>query len=116
MTEEEKEVLEGERRTLCRIHSERLDRIEEKQGRIYVSMFGPNGNPKEGYVWDMEQVLLWINGDPDLEIKGLRQEWNGIKKTAMTGAWSAIILVGSGLLYAIGWILWKMVGHAFGIK
>lgn len=107
----EEKLLDGERRELCRIHSKRLTNIEDRQDRIYKSMFGLNGNPQDGYVWKLERVIEWIDGE-----YGIKKEWNGIKKTAMAGAWSAIVLVGSGALFCVGWVTWKMLQHLWGMK
>ena len=111
MTEREAELLNTERRELCRIHSKRLDKVEERQRRIYESMFGPNGDPSEGWAWKLEQSLLWLYGDPKTKRKGVVEEWGDIKKVALTGAWSAIWLLLAAAASGIGWLVWQFVKH-----
>ena len=76
----------------CVDHEERIGVIERKvevidrrQSKIFISMYGPNGDPKEGYVWKLEKVLEWADC--------LRGKWGVIEKTAMTGALSAMGIV-----------------------
>lgn len=79
--------------------------------RIYHSMFGPNGNPKEGWAWKLEQAMIWLYGDEKAGQKGLISEWAAIKKVALTGAWSAIWLFLATLASGIGWLTWQFVKH-----
>jgi hypothetical protein len=52
------------KRIRCIDHENRLFAIEDKavkidkrQERIYVDMYGPNGDPKEGYIFKQDQFL-----------------------------------------------------------
>lgn len=77
----------------CIDHENRLTELEKdvktidkRQHTIYTSMYGVNGNPKEGYVWKLEQVLDWAST--------IKNKWGIIEKVALTGAVYAIALVG----------------------
>lgn len=61
---------------------QKVQKIDDRQERIFTSMYGTNGDPKEGYVWKMEKVLEWA--------MGVRSKWSIIEKVAMSGAISAI--------------------------
>lgn len=40
----------------------KVEKIDERQIQIFHAMFGPNGDPREGYVWKLERVLDWCAG------------------------------------------------------
>jgi hypothetical protein len=44
----------------CVDHENRMGEIEKRQIEIYKSMFGHNGNPKDGYAWKIERVYEWF--------------------------------------------------------
>lgn len=90
---------------------EKTTRIDQRQERIYVSMYGPNGDPREGWVWKIEQVLLWFYGDPKKGVHGFLGEWASIKRVALGGAWSAVVLLIGLIASALGYFLWQLFTH-----
>jgi hypothetical protein len=88
-----------ERRSMperCDYHQKRLESIEERQLRIYQSMFGENGDPRKGYAWKIEKIYDWFYEIEEPAKDALK--WAaGIKKyaglilvVALTGACAAI--------------------------
>ena len=62
MDEREKLLLENERRELCRIHTKRLDGIDEKITKVDLALYG-NGDPKKGILWiatTNKDTIDWI--------------------------------------------------------
>jgi hypothetical protein len=89
-----------------------LQRIDERQDKIFKSMFGSNGNPREGYVWKHEQFLQWFYGDEKTKTPGFFSEWAAIKKTGLDGAKAAIALLIASLSTGFCYVLWNLIKMA----
>jgi hypothetical protein len=58
----EKEILKGERRQLCSLHSLRLAQMDKKVDSLETAIYG-NGHPEEGILWIAKknnETLNWV--------------------------------------------------------